>query len=155
MVGPVRLLDHRQRLLRALEIKQGIRLLGAGEREDLGVAGLPGGGLGPLEVLPGVVERPGIDGLPPGQRRGIRQDESQTGSLGVEDAVPQQLLHLAEVRGHLRSQDHGAELPVLHPDQVGVGVQHGDQIGIDATGRVEPQQQLRILRLRLGFGGLG
>jgi hypothetical protein len=60
-----------------VQVEQDVRLLPGGEGEQARVCGFAGGGDGALEVGPGAGQAVHVDGLPSGQRRGVREGPSE------------------------------------------------------------------------------
>ncbi len=88
-------------------------------------------------VLRALVVRPrlrvvlAVEGLPPGERRCLRESPGKCGSLADGRQVREQLLHVVDLVAKLIEMMHAAELPIDHAGLLDLAVERGDGGGID------------------------
>ena len=98
-----------------MQVQQDVGLLPRREREQTNVSRFASGGGGALEVFPGAGQAAHVDGLPPGQSRGVCEGGGELLAVPRAQGVPQAGLDMADVGFKLVCDGGGAKAPVQEP----------------------------------------
>ncbi|MER6174322.1 hypothetical protein [Streptosporangium sp. NPDC001681] len=95
-----------------------------------------------LVVIPGVVERTCVDGLPSGQGYGLGEDVGELGAEAGSYRVPVCIFHLGDLGAHLVGDGDPAASAIQQAQVVGLGGEDHDRGGVDGGGGFDPGRQL-------------